>query len=83
MIHSFNLFLTIWMDFFAPSANVLFSSTIITGARNKMNPRIISKALIKPAIILRSGSGINVILNIERVEKHIIRKPSTENMDLY
>ncbi len=60
IILGFILFLMISMDFFVPSINVLFSRTIITGTRNKMNPRIISKMLIKNPIIRITDSGINV-----------------------
>ncbi|MCZ7398052.1 MAG: hypothetical protein O8C59_06095 [Candidatus Methanoperedens sp.] len=60
MRHTISLFLMISMDFFVPSINVLFSRTIITGTRNKMNPRIISKMPIKNPIIRITDSGINV-----------------------
>lgn len=86
--HTISLFLMISMDFFVPSINVLFSRTIITGTRNKMNPRIISKTPINNPIIRITGSGINVNwnlekLNIEKVTKHTARKSSIKNMDLY
>ena len=79
MTLSLKVFLMIPKDFLVPSINVLFSSTIMTGARKRMNPRIKPNIDKKTTNNVITGSGINIELNIARAETREMRKSRKEN----